>query len=101
MEGRALGDELDQHRHGAVRLRRRLGEEAFGDLALHHHAPKLEFGKAVEALYHERRRDVVREVGDELRRARRRLAEIELQRVAEAELDVWAAGDLLDQLGPE
>ena len=34
--------ELDEHRDGAVRLRRRLGEEAVGDLALHHHAPELE-----------------------------------------------------------
>ena len=38
----ALGDELDEHRDGAVRLRPRLGEEPVGDLALHHHAPELD-----------------------------------------------------------
>ena len=37
-----VGGELDQHRDGAVRLRRRDGEEAVGDLALHHHAPQLD-----------------------------------------------------------
>ena len=39
MEAGALGRELDEHRDGAVRLRARRGEEAVGDLALHHHAP--------------------------------------------------------------
>ena len=37
---RPLGGELDEHRDGAVRLRRRHGEEPVGDLALHHHAPE-------------------------------------------------------------
>ena len=32
--------ELHEHRHGAVGLRARRGEEAVGDLALHHHAPR-------------------------------------------------------------
>ena len=39
---RALRGELDEHRDGAVRLRRGLREEAVGDLALHHHAPGLD-----------------------------------------------------------
>ena len=34
--------ELDEHRHGAVRLRAGCREEAVGDLALHHHAPELD-----------------------------------------------------------
>ena len=46
MEAGPLGGELDQHRNGPVRLRRGLGEEAVGDLPLHHHAPELEAGQA-------------------------------------------------------
>ena len=42
MEAGALGRELDEHRDRAVRLRPGLGEEAVGDLALHHHAPALD-----------------------------------------------------------
>ena len=90
MEARALADELHEHRDGAVRLRARLREEAVGDLALHHHAPELDLRQAVEALDEERRRDVVRQVRDELRRVRCERGEIELQRVAEVELDVRA-----------
>ena len=39
METRPRRRELDQDRDGSVRLRRRNGEEAVCDLALHHHAP--------------------------------------------------------------
>ena len=70
MEAGALGRELQQHRDRAVGLRPRHGEEAVGDLALHHHAPEARAREAVEALDHERRRDVVRQVRDELRRRR-------------------------------
>ena len=42
VEARALGRELEEHRDGAVRLRPGRGEEAVGDLALHHHAPVLD-----------------------------------------------------------
>ena len=68
MESRALGGELDEHRDRAVRLRARGREQAVGDLALHHHAPALDVRQPVEALDEERRRDVVRQVCDELRR---------------------------------
>ena len=44
------GCELDQHRDGAVRLRRRHGEEAIGNLPLHHHAPQVDRRQALEAL---------------------------------------------------
>ena len=46
----ALRGELHEHRDRAVGLRRGLGEEAVGDLALHHHAPELDARQAVEAL---------------------------------------------------
>ena len=82
MEAGALGRELDEHRHRAVRLRPRRGEEAVGDLALHHHAPALDGRQAVEALDDDRRRDVVRQVRDELRRRRLERAEVERERVA-------------------
>src|SRR5438034_5903711 len=101
MESGALRDELDQHRDRAVRLRRGRGEEAVRHLALHHHAPQLQVGQAVEAFGDKRGRDVVRQVGDELRRTGRRLAKVEPQRVAEPELDVRAAGDTLHQLRTE
>ena len=90
MEAGALGDELHEHRHGAVRLRARLREQAIGDLALHHHAPALDARQTVETLDDQRRRDVVRQVRDELRRVRRQRGEIELERIAEVELDVRA-----------
>ena len=59
--------ELNEDRDGAVRLRSRQREEAIGDLALHHDAPALERRCMLQSLDDERRRDVVREVGDELR----------------------------------
>ena len=42
VEAGALGGELNEDRDRSVRLRRRVGEEAVGDLALHHHAPGAE-----------------------------------------------------------
>ena len=93
MEAGPLGRELDEHRDRAVALRPRLGEEAVGDLALHHHAPELDRGQPVEALDDERRGDLVRQVRDELRRRRVELVERERQRVPEDELDVVAAGE--------
>ena len=83
MEAGALGRELDQDRDGAVGLRAGLGEEAVGDLALHHHAPRLEIGReAIEALDDERRGDVVRQVRDELVGRRLERASVERERVA-------------------
>ena len=88
MEARPLGGELDEHRHGAVRLRARLGEEPVGDLALHHHRPELDARQPVEALDDERRRDVVREIGDELPWCRLECREVDAKRVTEVKLDV-------------
>src|ERR687887_632977 len=88
MEAGSLGGELDEHRDRAVGLRRRLGEEAVGDLTLDHHAPKLQAGEAVEALDDERSRDVVRQVRDELRWRRLEAPEVEAERVGDLELDV-------------
>src|SRR5262249_54233603 len=101
MEPSASSNELNQHRHRAVRLRRRLREEPVRDLPLHHHAPKLDVWKPVAALADERRRVVVGQVGDQLGRARRRFAQVEPQSVAETQLDVRPPGDALDQLRPE
>ena len=91
MEAGSLRDELDEHRHRAVRLRARRREQAVCDLALHHHAPELDLRQAVEALDEERRRDVVRQVGNELRRVRRERPQVELERVAEVQLDAGVA----------
>ncbi len=90
MEAGALADELHEHRDGAVRLRRGNGEQPVGDLALHHHAPAVDRRQPVEALDEQRRRDVVRQVRDELRRVRRERGEVEPERVAEVERDVRA-----------
>ena len=87
MEARPLGCELHEHRHRAVVLRRRCGEEAVRDLALHHHAPEPHVRQAVEALDDDRRSDVVRQVGHELRRV---LRQLEVERVAVGDLDVGA-----------
>ena len=88
VEAGAAGGELHEHRDGAVRLRRRLGEEAVGDLPLHHHAPELDARQPGQALGDDRRRDVVRQVRDELRRRRLERGEVERERVAPVELDV-------------
>jgi hypothetical protein len=69
MEAGPLGRELHQHRHAAVRLGRRLSEEPVSDLALNHYAPALDL-LDTEALRHERRRDVVGQVRDQLARRR-------------------------------
>ena len=61
------------------------GEEAVGDLALHHHAPELDRREAVEALDDERRRDVVRQVRDELAGRRLERREVERECVAPVE----------------
>ena len=76
------GGELHEHRDCAVRLRPRLGEEAVGHLALHHHAPALQRRCVLEGLDHERGRDVVREVGDELCGFGLELVDRELERVS-------------------
>jgi hypothetical protein len=94
MEAGPLGRELDEHGHRAVRLGRGEGEEAVGDLTLHHHRPEAERGQAVQALGDERRRDVVGEIGDELRRGRIERAEVELERVAPVELHVGPCCEL-------
>ena len=85
MESCAGGRELDQDGDGPVGLGRGNGEEAVGDFALHHHAPVLDARQPVEALGDDGRRDVVREVGDELRRRRLEAREIEPERVAPVE----------------
>ena len=95
MEAGLLRAELHQHRDRPVGLRRRLGEESFGHLPLHHHAPELEPRLAVEALDDHRGRDVVREVRDELRRAEPR--EVEPESVPEMELDVRSTAQSLPQ----
>ena len=58
-----------------------LREEAIRDLALHHHAPQVELLER-EALGDDRRRDVVRQVRDELARWRIEGADVEVERVA-------------------
>ena len=59
-----------RHRDRAVVLRPRPGEEAVGDLALDHDAPALDGRARGEALDDEWGGDVVRQIGDELRRRR-------------------------------
>ena len=80
--------ELDEDGDGAVRLRPRLGEEPIRDLALHHHAPAAQRLDVLERLDDERRRDVVREVGDELRRRGTQRADVDRERVTPHEIDV-------------
>src|SRR5262245_45712817 len=50
VETGALARELDENGNRAVRLRARIGEEAVGDLTLHHHTPALEPRKRIETL---------------------------------------------------
>ena len=88
VEAGPVGGELDEHRDGAVRLRRRLGEEPVRDLALHHHAPELDRRQSGEALGDDRRRHVVGQVGDELGRDGLERGEVERESVAPVELDV-------------
>src|SRR5262245_65864321 len=95
MEPGSVGRELDENRHRAVRLRRRLREKPVGDLALHHHRPVTNGGQSVEALNDQRGGDVVREVRDELRRLRVEAAEVEPERVAEVESDVCTVAERL------
>ncbi len=85
VEAGSLGRELHEHGNGAVSLRPGLGEEPVGDLPLHHHAPEPDRRQPVEALDDERGRDVVREVGHQLRRV---LRQLDPERVAEDEVDV-------------
>ena len=90
VETRASRVKADEHRDGAVRLRPRLREEPVRDLALHHHAPRTERGHADQRLGDERCRDVVGQVGDELRRRGLERSEVDGQRVPEHEADVRA-----------
>src|SRR5438270_5121866 len=101
VEADALGDELNEHRDRAVGLRPRTREEAVGYFALDHHAPEPERRQTVQALDDERRRDVVREVRDELGRRRRERGEVEPERVAEDEGHGWARFEPLAQVGFE
>ena len=86
MEARALGRELDEHRHAAVRLGRR-GRRRSGRRppAAPSRVQSSTLGRPVEALGHDRRRDVVGQVRDELRRRRIERGEVELERVAPVE----------------
>src|SRR6266849_511474 len=101
MEAGPLSDKLHEDGVCAVSLGRGNGEESIGDLALHHHGPELDPRQAVEALGDQRRRDVVRQVGHELRRARRGLRQVELHGIAEAQLDVRSACQPLGELRRE
>ena len=87
MEARALADELNEHGDRAVGLRARLRKQAVADLALNHDAPEPDIGETVEALDDQRGGDVVRQVGDELRRVARQL---DVERVPEGDVDVVA-----------
>ena len=92
VEAGALGGELNEHRDGAVGLRARGGEEAVGDLPLHHHTPQADTWKPVEALDDDRSRHVVRQVRDELAWSGIELGWVERECVAEVEvhaLVVW------------
>ena len=66
VEARSHRVEPDEHGDGAIRLRPRLGEEAVGDLALHHHAPRR---RASAARRGSRRRAVSRRCTGGSRRA--------------------------------
>src|SRR3954471_21875958 len=101
MEPGPLGGKLDEDGDRAVRLRRGTREESVGDLARHDHGPQLERREPVEALHHERRRDVVWEVGNELRRRRFQPGEVEAEGVAEVKLDVLPAAQRVAQTGLE
>ena len=69
------------------------GEEAVGDLPLHHHRPELEARQPVETLGHDRRGDVVRQVRDQLGRGRIERGEVELESVTPVEVDVRPRGE--------
>jgi hypothetical protein len=90
MEPAALRDELEHDRDRAVVLRPGRREEAVRDLPLHHHTPELDRRQRREALHHDRRGPVVRQVGDELRRRGSEVRAEEVERVAEDQLDVPA-----------
>jgi hypothetical protein len=70
-----LERERAQHTGSAVERSSRGGRETFGDLALHEHAPAPHERQAADRVEHERRRDVVRQVGDE--GGRRRLEPVQ------------------------
>ena len=70
------------------------GEEAVGDLPLHHHGPELDVGQPRQALGDDRRRDVVGQVRDELGRSRLERAEVELERVPPVDVDVRPLSEL-------
>src|SRR2546425_4831824 len=90
--------ELYEDGHRAVVLRRGLREEPVRNFPLNHHAPELELREAVEALDDQRRRDVVREIRDELARVWRNRGQIKREGVAEVELDVRPAGESFAEL---
>ena len=62
---RARGPVRDLHAHRAVRRRARARHESFRRLPLHHHDHPVDLRDAVEQVADERRRHVVRQVGDE------------------------------------
>ena len=98
MEARALGCELHEHRDRAVGLRAGPREQAVRDLALDHDRPVADARQSVQALHDQRRRDVVRQVRDELRRGGLERGEIEAERVAEHEIDVLATAKALGEM---
>ena len=101
MESRPLGRQLEENGDSAVGLGRRAGEEAVGDLPLHHHAPEPDRRQTVDALHDDRGRDLVGQVGDEFRRRRVEIGEIDGQGVAEDQLDVLPPGEPLLEMRRE
>ena len=93
MEAGSHRVEPDEDGHRAVRLRPRLGEEAVGNLALHHHAPRPKCRSSPERLRDDRRPDVVREVRDELGRRRLEGSWVEGERVTEVQVDIRSLSD--------
>jgi hypothetical protein len=97
----ALGGELDEDRHRAVGLRAGPREEAVRDLALDHDRPRLDAREPVQALDDERRRHVVRQVGDKLAGLGSERGQVGAQRVAEDEIDVRPVAQPIGEVGLE
>src|SRR5688572_19268361 len=97
MEPRPPRGEPYENRDGPIRLGARLREQPIRDFALHHHAPALQRRSMLERLHDERRRDVVREVRDELRRRRTKSLDIEVECIAPVQPDVRAGAEYVPE----
>src|SRR4051812_6147580 len=91
-----LRRQLNEHRDRAIGFGGRHREEAVGDLALHHHAPQPDGGQAVQALGDDGRRDVVRQVRDELGGCRVERRQVEAKRVAPMQRHVVTSTELAE-----